>query len=57
MLHAYETGISSAHLGLWLVYAFTFLYEQCVGSLMSHRICMFRVVRWGLWFIIHIRED
>ena len=40
MLHAYETGISSAHLGLWLVYAFTFLYEQCVGSLMSHRICM-----------------
>ena len=40
MLHAYETGISSAHLGLWLVYAFTFLYEQCVGSLMSHRIYM-----------------
>ena len=40
MLHANETGISSVHLGLWLVYAFTFLYEQCVGSLMSHRICM-----------------
>ena len=40
MLHANETGISSVCLGLWLVYAFTFLYEHCVGSFMAHRIYM-----------------
>ena len=35
MFHAKETGISSGHLGLWLVYAFTFLplYHEKVINL------------------------